>query len=162
MRNVLLYGFFYALAVLLWAVLEFAIGLQGEYIRHHEKFSYFFALPAVALLYQAFKTYSATQETPLTWIRLLKFGLAVILVATLLLPGVWYVFCHWIHPEFLPNLREYYLNLRSIKIAQLNERLTFSNFLLAQMLSTFVAGTLIVLVLSIIGHTSNRTTQALS
>jgi hypothetical protein len=161
MQRILLFGTLYAAAIFLWALIEFLIGLQGVYIRYHEMYSYFFAIPAIFILYRALVDHMAPQ-TSSHWTTPFKFGLGVVLIATLLTPLVWWVFCQWINPDFLPSLRKYHILSRNLHPVRVGELFSFSNFLFMQAVTTAVVGILIALILSIIGPSSKTDTQTVS
>jgi hypothetical protein len=162
MRAILTFGTIYALAIFIWALIEYVLGLQGPYIRYHEIYSYFFAIPAVMILYRAFRAHSLQQKVELRWTEQLKYGLGIVFVATALTPLVWWIFCEWINPQFLPALRQYHVVARKLPAVQVSELFTLPNFLFMQVVTTAVVGSLIALILSVIGHNQKNTSQALS
>src|SRR5690606_10518984 len=100
MINAIRYGALFALAVFLWAVAETVVGLHGRYIGYHEYLSYFFAVPAVSIMYWGITNSINGQAAGRTGFRgaFLK-GLGITAVVALLCPLVWYVFCTFVNPD---------------------------------------------------------------
>jgi len=150
MLNAIRHGLFFALAIFLWAVAETVLGLHDRYIRYHEYLSYFFAVPAVGILYRGI---CSEEEAPIHGMRfrraLLK-GLGITAVVTLLCPLVWSLFCTLVNPAFLENMAQYAIEAKTIAPAVAEKRYALPNFLLISSLSTGFIGTVISLVIAVI------------
>lgn len=150
MLNAIRYGFLFALAIFLWAVAETVLGLHDRYIRYHEYLSYFFAVPAVGIMYRGI---CAGEEGPMRGMRfrnaLLK-GLRITAVVTLLCPLTWLAFCKLVNSSFLDNMAQYAIKVKEMPPLLAAERYVLPNFLLISALSTALIATVISLVIAII------------
>ncbi|MGK6349710.1 DUF4199 domain-containing protein [Parapedobacter sp. DT-150] len=150
MMNVIRYGVFLALAMLLWAVAEWLVGLHGPYIRYHEYLSYFFAVPSVAILYGGIRSAANRLGGHMDFRKAFMEGLGITLVATLLCPLVWYVFCVGINPAFLANMTRFSIDVKGMDAQLAAQLFSLPNHLLLSTLSMAVVGTVTSLVVAII------------
>src|SRR5690606_6407656 len=150
MLNAIRYGLLFALAIFLWAWAETVLGLHDRYIRYHEYLSYFFAVPAVGIMYRGI---CADEEAPMRGMRfrkaLLK-GLGITAVVTLLCPLVWLVFCMFVNPDFLANMAQYAIKTNTMAPSLAAKRYALPNFLFISALSTALIGAVISLVIAVI------------
>lgn len=150
MMNAIRYGVFFALAIFIWAIIEWLIGLHGRYIRYHEYLSYFFAVPAVGIMYWGIAKRTGGQAEQLGFRRAFLKGLGITFVVVLLCPLVWYIFCTVINPYFLDNMVRYAIETKAMAPTLAMKRFSLANHLVVSSLSTGVIGTVISLVISVI------------
>jgi hypothetical protein len=150
MMNAIRYGILLALAIFLWAVAEWLIGLHGPLIRYHEYLSYFFAIPAVSIMYWGIANDASGPGPHLGFRGAFIKGMGITFVVTLLCPLVWYVFCMFVNPDFLDNMARHAIDTESMPTPLAMKRFSLSNHLLVSSLSIAVIGTVISLVIAII------------
>ena len=150
MLNAIRYGVFFALAIFLWAVTETVFGLHDRYIRYHEYLSYFFAVPAVAILYWGIRAGENAPRRGMRFGRAFGKGLAIMAVVAVLCPLVWYVFCTFVNPMFLGNMIHYAVEIKGMAAPSAMHRYGLPNFLFIATFSTVLIGSIISLVIAII------------
>jgi len=150
MMNAVRYGVLFALAILLWATIESLIGLHDRHIRYHEYLSYFFAIPAVGIIYWGIRSGGDRTGGHIDFRRAFMTGLGITAVAALLCPLVWYVFCEWVNPDFLGNRIRHAVEAQGMDIRLATQRFSLRNHLLVSTFSTTVIGAVISLVVAII------------
>ena len=151
MINAFRYGTFFALAIFLWALGESALGLHDRHIGYHEYLSYFFAVPAVGIMYWGIVNGRNGLAAGRMGFRgaFLK-GLGITAVVALLCPFVWYVFCRFVNPDFLDNMMRHAIEAKGMAVSLAKKRFSLVNHLLVSTLSTTVFGVVISLVIAII------------
>ena len=149
MLNAIRYGLLFASAIFLWAVAETLVGLHGRYIRYHEYLSYFFAVPAVIIMYSGVRPARHMQQRQSFRSGLLK-GLAITAVVVALCPLVWYVFCTFVNPGFLGNMVTHAVEDRGMDPQAAARRYSLYGYITVSVLSTAIVGSVISLVMAII------------
>lgn len=150
MMNAIRYGVLFASAIFLWAVVEWLIGLHGPYIRYHEYLSYFFAVPAVGIMYCGITYGENGQNNRVGFRRAFKKGLGITSVVVLLCPLVWYTLCTFVSPDFLSNMARHAIETETMPAPLATKRFSLANHLLVSSLSTAVIGVVISLVIAVI------------
>src|SRR5690606_28514790 len=139
-----------ALAIFLWAVAETVLGLHGRLIRYHEYLSYFFAVPAVGIMYRGICAKEKVRGQGMPFRKAFLEGLGITAVVTLLSPAVWYVFCSFVNPVFLDNMADHAIEAKGMAPPLAMHRYALTNYLFVSTLSTAVIGSVISLVIAII------------
>ncbi len=102
------WGIFFALAILIWAMLEKTFGLYGASIASYGIYTNLFAIVAITLyviaLLQKKKEY---YNGNMSWRQGFVSGVYLTVVITVLSPICQYIIHTFIAPELLPNLVEY-------------------------------------------------------
>jgi len=150
MFNAIRYGIFFTLAIFLWAVAETVFGLHDRYIRYHEYLSYFFAVPAVAILYWGIRAGEHVPRPRMRFRRAFGKGLAIMAVVAVLCPLVWYVFCTLVNPMFLDNMTHYAIKIKGMARLSAMHRYELPNYLFMATFSTVLIGSVISLVIAVI------------
>ncbi len=150
MMNAIRYGVLFASAIFLWAVVEWLIGLHGPHIRYHEYLSYFFAVPAVGIMYCGITHGENGQSDRVGFRRAFKKGLGITSVVVLLCPLVWYTFCTFVSTDFLSNMARHAIETEAMAAPLAMKRFSLANHLLVSSLSTAVIGVVISLVIAVI------------
>lgn len=150
MLNAVRYGILFALAIFLWAVAEMALGLHDRYIRYHEYLSYFFAVPAVGIMYWGIRAGEQADRPGMRFGRAFGKGMRIVAVVTILCPVVWYVFCMFVNPTFLSNMTRYAIETKGMTVRPAEHRYGLFNYLFISTISTALIGSIISLVIAII------------
>ena len=150
MLNAIRYGLLFALAIFLWAVAETAVGLHDRYIRYHEYLSYFFAVPAVGIMYWGINAGEQAGGPGMRFGQAFGKGLRIMAVVAILCPVVWYVFCTFVNPMFLDNMINYAIVIKGMAASSAVHRYGLLNYLFMSTFSTVLIGSVISLVIAII------------
>lgn len=150
MLNAIRYGILFASAIFLWAVAETVVGLHDRYIRYHEYLSYFFAVPAVAIMYHGVRSGQHVPHHGLPFRSGLLKGLSITAVVVILSPLVWYIFCTFVNPDFLGNMIAHAIESKNINPQVVVQRYSLSGYITVSVLSTAIVGSVISLVMAII------------
>ncbi|MFC3199249.1 DUF4199 domain-containing protein [Parapedobacter deserti] len=150
MGSAIRYSVFFALAILLWAVAEWLVGLHDKYIRYHEYFSYFFAVPSVGIMYLGIRSGGRPPENRMSFRSAFLRGLGITSVVSILCPLMWYLFCVFINPAFLDYMMRYAIEAKGMDPQLAMKRYSLSSHLFVSTLSTAVVGAVISLVVAII------------
>lgn len=148
MINAIRYGVLFALVIFLWAVVETLVGLHGRYIRYHEYLSYFFAVPAVYMMYWGIR--SGGHAGPMSFRNAFAKGLGITLVAALLCPLVWYAFCVAVNPAFLDAMVRNAVEHEGMAEASALKRFSLVNHLVVSTIAVAVINVVIALVIATI------------
>jgi hypothetical protein len=115
-KTELFYGAIFALSMLVWISLEFAIGLHTTYIELHPYFSFLFAFVAVVIIYLGVKARRARTEGPFPFMHAFMSGMYISVVVVLLSPATNYIFHTFINPEFFSAMID--MSVRTMKSTQ--------------------------------------------
>lgn len=150
MKRTLLYGFLFALAIFLWAVIEWLLGLHDRYIHYHEYLSYLFAVPSVAIMYWGIRSGAHGARGGISFGKAFSTGLGITAVVVVLCPLVWYVFCTFVNPALLDEMRQHAEEAKGMDTELAAKRFSLGNHLLLSTLSTAVIGVVISLVVAVV------------
>jgi len=105
------WGFQFAIALIIWAILEKTIGLYDEMIASYALYTNLFAVIAIALYIMAMreKKYKF-YDGKMTWRQGFVSGVYLTVVITVLTPICQVIIHKFVAPEFLPNLVDYKVN----------------------------------------------------
>ncbi|SEL58230.1 DUF4199 domain-containing protein [Parapedobacter koreensis] len=156
MMHAVRYGMLFALAIFLWAMAEWLIGLHDRYIRYYEYLSYFFAIPSVYIIYRGIYDGVDWSDGRVGFRKAFERGLGITLVVMLLCPLVWYVFCTFINPAFLSNMERFSVENKGMQAALAAQRFSLPVYVLIASLSTTLVGIVISLVIAIIAAQQKR------
>ncbi len=144
------YGLLFAFAIFIWAVIESWIGLHDRYIEYHEYLSYFFAIPSVGIIHWGIRRKEKQLDNRIRFSTAFITGLGITCVVTLLCPVIWYLFCVFVNPDFLENMRHYAVAAQGMDEQLAAQRFSLFNHILVSTLSALVIGTVISLVIAVI------------
>lgn len=104
----LLWGFFFANAIVIWAILEKTFGLYNNSIAYYGIYTNLFAIVAIALYVVAlYRKKIDYYNGKMTWRQGFVAGVYMTVVITVLSPICQYIIHKFIAPELLPNLIAY-------------------------------------------------------
>ncbi|MBK1439432.1 DUF4199 domain-containing protein [Parapedobacter sp. ISTM3] len=144
------YGILFALAIFLWVVIEWLVGLHDRYIRYHEYLSYFFAVPSVYILYRGIRGGADQPNGRLSFRRVFAKGLGISLVATCLCPLVWYVYCVVINPAFLEHMTRFSIEVKEVDSHLASERFSLPVYLSTTTVSTALTNVITCFVIAVV------------
>lgn len=150
MMNAIRYGLLFSLAIFLWLVAESSLGLHGQYIRYHEYLSYFFAVPAVIIMYKGIRSGESSAQRSIPFGKGLLKGLGITAIVAVLCPLVRYVFCVYVNPTFLGNMAKYAVEVKAMSPTLAASRFELTGYLVMSVFSTVVIGVVISLVMAVI------------
>lgn len=106
-RTALKWGFLTAFFTFLWLSLEFAVGLQTEYIAYHPVITLLALIIPLLCLYYGLREVKLQQPESFSFSKALLTGLCISGVAALFsIAGQWF-FHHWVNPNFFSNMISY-------------------------------------------------------
>lgn len=146
--HIVRYGSGWALAALLWMLVESWVGLHDRYMHYHGYLTYFFAIPWVFIYYRGIRQRAVTAGR-LEFREAFLLGCGITLAATVLTPVVWWAFAGWLNPDFLTAKAQHAIG-HGMDPEAAALRYSLVNHLVISAFSTAVIGSVISLVIAII------------
>lgn len=101
------WGFLTALFSFLWLCLEYALGIQTEYIAFHPVITLLALMIPLFCLYYGLRELKKRDAVPFTFSNALLTGICISGVAAVLSMGVQWIFHSWVNPEFFSTMIAY-------------------------------------------------------
>lgn len=127
--------------LLLWMVLERALGLHDEHIDKHPIFTNFFMIPAVVIYVLALRDKREQYyQGVMTYKQGFMTGLVITLILTLLAPLSQYITSTFITPQYFSNAIRYAVESGKMTQAAAEQYFNLKSYLLQVLIGTPVMG----------------------
>jgi predicted neutral ceramidase superfamily lipid hydrolase len=135
------WGFIFSISLLLWMMLEKALGLHDELIEKHAIYTNFFSIVAIAVYVVALldkrKNYYSGK---MTWLQGFISGVAIAVVVAILSPLTQYITSTVITPEYFPNVIKASVELGKMTLEEAEKYFTLQNYIIQSTLGALIMG----------------------
>ena len=135
------WGIIFAIATLLWMMLEKGLGWHDELIDKHMIYTNFFAIVAIAIYVIALldkrKNYYGGK---MTWLQGFLTGLWIAVVVAVLSPLTQYITSTIITPEYFPNVIEASVELGKMTQEKAEKYFTLQNYIIQSVAGALIMG----------------------
>lgn len=146
------YGFLYALASLIWISLEFALGFQTRYPELHPVYTLFFLVPAIFILSKGMKSHRQIlhdNQSSYGYFMAFMGGFNITIIATLLSPGVNYIFHTFVNPDFFETMIQQAVSTMSMTEDMAREYFTLKSYIQQSIVGGLTSGAILTSILAI-------------
>lgn len=124
------WGFFFAIAIVIWAILEKTVGLYSDNISSYGIYTNLFALVAITLYVVAlYRKKVDFYGGKMTWRQGFVAGVYMTVVITVLSPLCQYIIHKYVAPELLPNLIAYKVESGYLSLEAANKYFNLESYI---------------------------------
>ncbi len=131
----------FVIMTLAWMFLEKITGLHDEHIDKHATFTFFIAIPAIAVFYFALvEKRNKYYKGIMTYKQGFISGLVITLIVTILSPLTQYITSTFIATEYFPNVIKYSVSEGKMTQTEAEEYFNLKNYILMGLMGAAIMG----------------------
>lgn len=135
------WGVIFALALIVWMVLERAVGLHGQHIQYHVIFTNLFAIVAIVLYVLALRDKRRSlPKQRITWLQGFISGVKIAIVVAILSPLIQLLIHHVISPDFFVNMREHAISSGQMSELRAEQYFSLQSYMFQSAVGALVMG----------------------
>jgi len=134
------WGVIFAVAILLWMLLERLTGLHSTHIDQHMIYTNFFAVVAIVIYVLALQAKRAQLGGVMSWQQGFMAGVVMTLVITILSPLVSYVGHTFVSPAYFPNIIAHSVEVGAMTQTEAEAYFNFGNYMVQSAVFAFIVG----------------------
>lgn len=147
----------FVLMMLLWMVMERALGLHDEKIELHAIVTNFVAIPAILIYYLAIREKKRVDyNNQITYGQAFMSGLVITLIVTLISPLTQYATTVWISPNYFDNVIAYTVENNLMTESEAKQYFNLNSYLVQTVAFTPVMGIITTLIVSLFLYTKRK------